>query len=262
MIEASAVLITKNEEDSLPPTLAALKDFAEIVVVDSESQDRTRQIAENYGCRVFIRPFDNFSDQKNYGIEKASKEWILSVDADEVVSPKLRTSLCEITQKGSDFDGFYIRRTNFIFGKQLRYGGQSSKKVPRFFRKGKGRFERPIHERLVVRGKLGELSGELFHYSSGSMEEYLRKLAFYTGLEAQWLARQGVQPTRRNLWFKPFLRFFYHYFLRFGFLDGYEGFLYHVLSSFYYYIKYARLKEMSHGRITERTEPNLSEAAV
>ncbi len=252
MESISAVLITINEAENLDRCLRALTWVDEIVVIDGGSTDRTFEIASRYTPKMSQRVFDNFSNQKNYGIEQAKGDWILSIDADEVVSPQLRDSIRKAAREGSPFNGFCVRRRNYVFGKSLRFGGQGSEKLLRFFRKGRGRFEQPIHEKVAVNGKVGELKGDLLHYSSSSVEEYLRKLRLYTDLEARWMAEKGIRPTLADLYLKPKLRFLYFYLLRGGFLDGYEGFLYHFLSSFYYFFKYVRLEETLNGRVAQR----------
>lgn len=245
----SVVLIVTNEENRIESCLRNLSWADEIVVVDGGSRDRTVEIAKLFTPNVFQREFDHFSNQKNYGVDQASGEWILSLDADERLTPELRDSILEVVRKETVWDGFYLMRTNFLFGRPLRFAGQRQEKILRLFRKGKGRFVQPIHEKVVLQEKVGELQGELIHESSPTVSEYLKKLRLYTDFEAQWMAEQGVTPTLFDLSLKPFLRFFYGYFLRLGFLDGYEGFLYHSLSSFYSFFKYVRLKEMNYDRV-------------
>ncbi len=243
MSTISAVLIVKDEEKKLEVCLKALKWADEIVILDSGSKDHTVDIARHYTPRVYHRPFDTFANQKNYAIDQATGEWILSIDADEIVTPELARSLREIAEKGSPLNGFYLNRQNILFGKQLRFAGQTNEKLIRFFRKGKGKFEQPIHEKIVVEGNAGELAGDLLHYSTPTVAVYMEKLNFYTGQEAKWMFQKGIKPDLQHLYINPFLRFIYFYFLRLGFMDGWEGLLYHSLSSFYYFLKYAKLKE-------------------
>jgi glycosyltransferase involved in cell wall biosynthesis len=253
MATISAVLVVKDAGKCIEQCLRSLRWADEIVVVDGGSTDQTIAIVRKYTEKVYERSFDNFSAQKNEAIGRATGEWILSIDADEVVTEALQESLREAAQDKRAFDGYFLRRRTFVFGKELKFGGQGREKLLRFFRRRKGRFEQPIHERLVVEGRLGELRGDLLHYSSATVEEYLRKLRLYTDLEARWMAEKGIRPTLADLYLKPKLRFLYFYLLRGGFLDGYEGFLYHFLSSFYYFFKYVRLEETLSGRAAERT---------
>jgi len=248
MEKISAVLIVKNEEKKLEGCLESLTWVDEIVIVDATSTDRTRDIARRYTDKVFERNFDNFADQKNFGIDQASGDWILSVDADEKVSLKLRLSIEKVLRDGTGYDGFMVSRRNIIFGKSLRFAGQRSEKILRLFRREKGRLDQPIHEKVVVRGSVGKLEGELIHESIQTLEEYFQKLNLYTDFEARFMLEQGVKASLLDYYFKPVLRFIYFYIFRLGFLDGYAGFLYHGLSSYYTFLKYAKLSDMRHQK--------------
>lgn len=245
----SVVVITQNEERKITNCLHSVSWADEIILVDGESKDATVEKASVFTQKIHRRTFDNFANQKNYGIGLASGDWIFSIDADEVVNPELKEAVQKSVRDGSSYDGFYVKRRNFLFGKELRFGGQSREKILRLFKREKGKFDQPIHEKVIVPGAVGDLPGELMHYSSGSVEEYLRKLSLYTDFEARWMAKQGKAIRRRDVCVRPFLRFGYNYLLRLGFLDGYEGFLYHSLSFFYDVIKRARLRELeSYGK--------------
>ena len=244
MSTLSAVLIVLNERNKIEACLKSLAWANEIVVVDGGSVDGTADIVRRYTDKVFSRKFDDFSSQKNYAVSCASSEWILSVDADEIVSPELRQSIQSVLKEESDFDGFMIERTNKIFGKELRFGGQGKEKILRLFRKGKGTFKQPIHEELVVPGPCGYLAGELVHESTQTEEEYRKKLALYTTFEARNMATKGVSVNLYHLWVQPILRFIYNYLFRLGFLDGITGLRYQIYSSYYHYLKYKKLKEL------------------
>lgn len=243
----SAVVITLNEEHRIEPCLRSLDWADEIVVVDGGSRDHTVEIASRYTQKVRPRTFDDFASQKNYALGLAEGDWIFSIDADERVSEELKQSLLRVVKKGDSRSGFFVRRANVIFGRPLRFGGQASERILRVFKKGRGKFERPIHEKLIVEGPCGELTGPLIHQSSSTMDEYLRKLKVYTDLEIRWMAKEGVRPTGRDLYLKPLFLFLRRYLVQGGFLDGTEGFLYHSFSSFYTLLKYVRLKEETHG---------------
>lgn len=242
MSGVSVVLIVQDEETKIEACLRSVSFADEIIVVDGGSKDRTTEITRKFTSKVYSRPFDHFSNQKNYGLEQATGDWILSLDADEVVSEELKNSILQVMSGENSYNGFWVHRSNFLFGKFLRFAGQREK-ILRFFRKGKGKFIQPIHEKLQVEGKIGELQGELLHYSSSTVADYLKKLRLYTDLEVEWLSRNGKHVTTYDWAVKPVLVFIYNYFFRLGFLDGFEGFLYHALSSFNLQLKYARLKE-------------------
>ncbi len=244
MSSISAIVIAANEEQRIDTCLRSLAWADEIILIDGESKDRTLEVASHYTQKIHTRPFDNFANQKNYGIDLAKSEWIFSIDADEVVTSYLAESLRAVIKRRSSCDGFLINRANILFGKRLRFGGQGADKVLRFFRKEKGRFDQPVHEKVKVDGKVGQLEGELMHLSSSTISDYLKKLNPYTSLEAQLAFRQGLRPTILDLCLRPSLRFLYYYVLRLGFLDGYEGFLFHGLSSFHHFLKLAKVREI------------------
>ncbi len=245
-IPCSVVMIIQNEEQSLPKVLDSVQDFEEIIVVDSESTDRTEAVAQQFGAKVFSRPFDNFAAQKNFALKQASREWIFSLDADELPDAELIRSIAEmIKAPRSNTTGYRIRRRNRHFGRELIWGGQGTDFPIRIFQKGKGIFSGMVHEKVQVQGKIRTLKGKLSHESNRTVSDYLQKLSHYTELEAKAARRQRAQSSFWHWGLKPFLRFFYTYFLRLGFLDGFEGFLFHSLSSFYLTVKEVRLTEES-----------------
>lgn len=247
-LSASVILITKNESARLFNMLSPLKEFGEVIVVDSESTDTTREIAVQMGAKVFVRSFDDFSSQKNFALAQATQPWVLSLDADETPDTELVASIRTVVQNQTDgIIAYQVRRKNIHFGRELKWGGQSSDAPLRLFRRDRGHFIRPIHEVIQVDGKTGVLKGTLIHETNASVEGYLKKLVQYTTLEARLMKEQGKKPTFVDWAIKPALRFVMTYFLKLGFLDGYEGLLFHALSSFYYSFKYVRLKEMACG---------------
>jgi len=245
MEAVSVVMIVKDEEKKLERALQSVKWADEIIVIDGGSRDGTVRVAKRFTSKVFQRVFDDFSSQKNFAMEQAKGEWILSLDADEIVDKRLGEAIQRTVRAGSESNGFRVRRTNYLFGRPLRFAGQGSEKILRLFRQGKGRFVQPIHETIHVEGKVGELSGTLIHYSSSTVSEYLEKLRLYTDLEVNWLAETHRRPGNLDFFIKPAAFFINNYILRLGFLDGYEGFLYHALSSFNQAFKSVCLAEAS-----------------
>ena len=243
-IPCSVLMITQNEEQDLPKVLDLVKGFEEIIVVDSESTDRTEAVAQEFGAKVFSRAFDNFAAQKNFALKQASREWIFSLDADELPDAKLIRSISKmIKAPRSNTVGYRIRRRNRHFGRELIWGGQGADFPVRVFQKDKGIFEGMVHEKARVQGKIGTLKGELSHESNQTVSEYLEKLSRYTTLEAKAAQQKRNQSSFWHWGVKPALRFLYTYFFRLGFLDGFEGFLFHGLSSFYLVAKEVRLAE-------------------
>lgn len=267
MPKLSAFLIVKDEEQDLPGCLASLKGLAdEIVVVDSGSSDRTKDIAQQADARVLEREFDGFAAQKQYALEQCTGEWLLSIDADERVTPELAQSikavilseakdlapiqkeilrLKRLAQNDMRFDGFRITREMFFLGKRLRFGGVGSDRVLRLLRKGKGRF-RPVkvHESIEVDGQVGELKGTLQHFSYRTLEEYLQKREHYTTLAAKDLKKRG-RRFRVTDYLRPGWEFFNRAILRGALLDGRVGLQYAWLSAESTWIRAAKLRALS-----------------
>ncbi len=243
-MKVSAVVITLNEERHLAACLESLRFCDEIVVVDAASTDRTAEIAARFTPRVYTRAFSDFSSQKNFGMAMAEGPWILSVDADERVSDELREEILGVVRNGGgDVSGYALKRWNFIFGRHLKHGGHEKDYPLRFIRKGRFSFEGPIHESLKPENAAHRLSGILYHDSTENASAYLRKLNLYTGLEADRLRRLGRRPRIPELFARPLGRFFERYLFRLGFLDGFEGFVFYLLSGYYDFVRYAKCRE-------------------
>jgi glycosyltransferase involved in cell wall biosynthesis len=244
VIPLSVVIITLNEERNLEDCLASVSFAGEIVVLDSGSKDRTREIAERHRARFFMRPFDNFASQKNAAMEKAVHGWILLLDADERITPELQEEILNVIQKKDAANGYFIRRVNHMFGGPMRYGASWGDKQLRLVKKGRGVFQGIIHERVRAEGRTAQLQHPMLHYSTQDLGDYLKRFSLYTSLEAQRFYEDGKRPTWFHLYLKPVLEFVYFYFFRLGFLDGERGLQYQVLSSYYTYFKYLKTLEL------------------
>lgn len=244
-MKLSAVVITKNEEKDISACLESLRFCDELIVIDSHSTDNTVMQAKAFTDKVFIRSFDDFSTQKNFGVTLAMHQWILSVDADERISQQLADEIKIILDHmGNDIHAYALHRINFIFGKKMRFGANRGDRPVRLFHKEFARFEGIVHERLVVDGKIGVLREPLFHHSTSTAKEYIRKLNQYTRLESKQLYVRGITFGYFQFCFRPLARFFQRYVLQLGFLDGAQGFFFALLSSFYDFVKYAKLWEL------------------
>ena len=243
----SAVLIVKNEEKNIAACLGALKFADEIVVVDSGSSDRTAELARMLATKTVSRPFDNFAAQKNFAVSLATQDWILSIDADERVSDKLREEIRQTVLRTGGADAYKItRRTNF-FGRDFVASGLQDDAPIRLFRRGKTVFQNPVHEIVVVDGKTGRLHEKLDHRSFQTIHEHLDKLQLYTGVEAR-------NSEKVKVWFwscfflRPIHRFLSIYVLRQGYRDGIEGYLYASLSAYYEWVRWMKRWERDSGR--------------
>jgi glycosyltransferase involved in cell wall biosynthesis len=241
----SVVVVTLDEEDRIRACLESAAWADELIVVDAESRDKTATIARELTDHVFVRPWPGFAAQKNFGIEHASGDWILSLDADEVVSPALREEITTIVGGGSPHAGYTVPRRNVFWGRWVRHGGLYPDRQVRLFRRGRGRFvERSVHESVRVEGSLGRLAGHLEHRSYRDVADFLKRADRYSTLAAEeW--RAAGRPVRPlvDLVGRPLARFLGMYVARAGFLDGWRGFLLAVLYGYYVFMRSAKVWE-------------------
>ncbi len=254
-MEITAVIITHNEETSLEGALKSVAGVAsEIVVVDSFSTDNTVKIAKKYTNRVFERAWTNFADQKNFANSKASHPWILSLDADERVSPELRAELADLRKAEPHCPAFSIPRQVFYLGRWIRHSGWYPDRKLRLFRKDKACWEGEyVHEKLVIEGPVGKLRGSLHHFTYRNIAEHLARINKFSDLGAQKLYAQQKKCRWYHLLFFPFFRFLRAYFWKWGFLDGFAGLVISVLTGYGIFVRYAKLKEI--WKKGERIEP-------
>jgi len=228
-VTISACIIAHNEEDRLPATLAALDWVDEIVVVDCGSTDGTREVAARYTDLLFDRPnLPDLNVNKNYSFSRAGSDWILCLDADEVVPVSLAAEIRRLIDSGPRENGFLLKRKNSWFGRTLMHGGQYPDLQLRLFRRGKGVFpEEHVHERLKVEGEVGTLGEPLGHFPYLSVSQYVRKMDFYTSFEARRRYGRGARFGAGSFLLALALakvRLLRRYFFKGGFLDGWQGF--------------------------------------
>lgn len=245
-MNVSAVLITLNAANTLEITLKALQWCNEIVIVDSGSTDGTLSIAEKYHCKIFHRDFSGYGTQKRFAVECAKNDWVLNVDADEVLSNEL---IAEIQQKLQNPDlqevAFTIPISLIFMNKKIRFGGEYGARHLRLFNRKFGNFNtNQVHEDVEVKGKIGKLSQHIWHYSYVSIEEYFQKFNRYTTLGALEAAKKGKKPAKWLIMMRLPINFFHRYILQGLILDGFPGFVWALLSSFYPVVKYIKLIEM------------------
>jgi glycosyltransferase involved in cell wall biosynthesis len=276
-VTLSIVIITHNEESNLARTLESVKPLVrdgqgEIIVVDSGSTDRTVEIAESYGAKVFIEPWKGYAAQKNSAIEKATGDWILSLDADESLEPELAeliaghssepkigsTDWCltmALAGQGpanlhltkGEPSGFWFPRKNFFLGRWIKHGGFWPDRKLRLFRRGKGKVkEALVHETVEVNGHTITVNHALLHHSYPTLSDYIDHMNRYSSLGAEMAVANGQRGSVINVVFRPLATFIYNYFLRLGFLDGREGLLLHLYHAVYVSWKYAKVWELAH----------------
>jgi glycosyltransferase involved in cell wall biosynthesis len=278
MKKLSVVLATRNEEENIGRCLESVKDIAdEIIVVDEFSDDLTREIAEKYGAKVFTEPHhDIFHITKEKALEKASGEWILQLDADEVVTLELSEEIKlvidshqssiinhqssinplflrhqqiieerdgKIGKPTGEIVGYFIPRRNMFLGRPLIHAGVYPDGVIRLVKNGKAHFpQKSVHEQIELLGEVGWLSSDLLHYDSPTLKKYFMRLNRYTDLHASELKNKKVSKNPFSFiyytFFKPLGVFLNLYFRHLGILDGVRGFLWSFFSATHYPIAY------------------------
>ena len=238
----SAILITRNEEANLADCLASVAFAAERIVVDNCSSDRTREIAEAHGARVVTTPdWPGFGPQKNRALELATQPWVLSIDADERVTPALRDEIVH-TLQSPIADAYEIPRQSSYCGQYMRHGGWYPDHVARLFRRGTARFSDDIvHERLVPQGAVARLQNDLLHNTFPDFESVLDKLDRYSTAGAQRMLQQGRRSSLGRAVASGLWAFVRTYVLQRGFLDGRMGFALAVSNAEGTYYRYLKL---------------------
>jgi len=245
----SVIVITKNEEDRIGTCLESVKKIAdEIVVVDSGSSDNTVEIAREYTDKIIETDWPGFGVQKQRALDQAGCEWVLSIDADEALSPELRREIDETLDSDPEASVFRLPWAVRIFGKQLNHG-RSARSVRRLFRRRGARFTNAeVHEKIQVpHGRVGQMKGKLLHYSIRDFEHYLYKNRNYAWLGAKKRFSQKKHGGGlTGAVFRAFWVFFLCYVVRRGFLDGRVGFLVAAMYSQSAFNKYAGLWTLHH----------------
>jgi glycosyltransferase involved in cell wall biosynthesis len=228
----SAYIIVKNESRDLPGCLESLKGVADqVIVVDDQSTDNTVILAKDWGAMVLSRKLDGYGTQKQFALEQCTGDWVLSLDADERLTPPLAKEIKDIIGRQEGPDGYYISRKMFFLGHRLRFGGVGKDWVLRFFRRSKGKYlPKEIHEQVTVDGTVRRLKGSIDHYSYATLDEYLEKIPAYTAMAAEqrWKAgkRFSIFTHLRPVW-----ELFNRVLVKGAWLDGQAGLIYAALSA-------------------------------
>lgn len=242
-LPVSVIVLTKNEEANLPGCLESLQWAAQVLVVDSMSDDKTVAVARRHGATVFRRAWPGYTAQRNFALSKCRQDWVLSVDADERVAPDLVAAIQDELQSGASKDGYRVPEVNNYFGRWLRYGGIYPGEHMVFFRRRGAKYESgqaDVHEGVQVKDS-GRLKGHLIHYAYPSLELALDKLNAYTEVEAK--GRVGTKVGAYALIWRPLERFFKNYIVKQGALDGIQGLLYCFLTAYYTFVFHLKIWE-------------------
>jgi glycosyltransferase involved in cell wall biosynthesis len=249
MSRLSVAIIVWNEEERLRGCLESIAWADEIVVVDAESTDKTVPLAREFTDKVYVRSWPGFAVQKNFALEHTTGDWILSLDADERVTPELRDRIEAIVKAAGPADGYSIPRRNIFWGAWVRHGGLYPDLQLRLFRRGAGRFvDDAVHESVQVQGRVETLGEPLLHHSYRDLEDFVRRSNRYSTLSAQDWVRRGRPARLGDLIMRPLGRFVSMYILQRGFLDGWRGFVLAVLYAEYVFLRMAKVWEASRAR--------------
>ena len=247
----SVAIVAMDEEVNIGRTLASVRWADEIVLVDSGSKDRTREIARQHGAHVVEEPWRGYVAQKRYAIELCTKDWILLLDADEEVSPELAREMRAALSAPGDLNGFRLPRKNLFLGRWMRHGGFYPDPKLRLFRNGSGFVTgHDPHDRCELKPQVPQhtrqFQNALVHHTYPTLSYYIAHMNRYSSLGAELAAAQGHRSfSVADIVLRPAATFFYNYIVRLGFLDGREGLLLHLYHAVYVSWKYAKAWELT-----------------
>jgi len=242
MTKITAIIPTLNEEIHIEEAIKSVSFADEIIIIDSFSTDNTLVLAEKHNVKIIKRKFDDFSSQKNFAIDQAKYTWIYILDADERVTSALEKEILEAVKNPKGCIGFYIRRCFYFAGKKIKYSGWKRDKVIRLFLKEFCKYNGSlVHEVIEAKGKIGFLKNTIDHFSYRSFDHYISKINHYSWLQAEELHKKGKKVNLYQILIKPPIRFFIHYIVRLGFLDGFEGFMIAITQAFAVLSRYLKL---------------------
>lgn len=244
MPKLSVTIVAQDEEADIGDCLASVAWADEVIVVDGGSRDRTVEIAERGGARVVRQAWMGYAAQKNFALDRATHDWVFSLDADERVTPELREEIAAVLDRGPECDGYEMPRRSYFLGRLMRHGGWYPDYNLRLFRRGKGRFrEREVHERVDVEGRVGRMHAPIDHHTYRSLSEYVQRMDRYSTLAANELRRAGVSAGPMDLVLRPAATFVRMYIVQRGFLDGVRGLMLAGCYAAYTFFKYAKAWE-------------------
>jgi glycosyltransferase involved in cell wall biosynthesis len=249
----SVCVITHNEEANISRTLDSVRTLAdEIIVVDSHSTDRTVALAQSKGANVFAEDWQGFAAQKNDAIAKSTGDWILSLDADEEVSPELAASILALKSVSTSpqFDGYFMARRNLYLNKWIKRAGYYPDRKLRLVKRQFAKFElRAVHEDMKMAGNTGVLQGDLIHHAYADLEKFIDHANRYSSLGAQMVVdERRARFSIIDIVFRAAVNFIYRYIFRGGFLDGREGLLVHLTHASYVSWKFSKAWELSKNK--------------
>lgn len=247
MEKISVTVITKNEEKNISDCLKSVEWADEIIVVDSESTDRTIELTKQFTNKVFTRKWEGYVPQKRYALSLASNEWVLSLDADERITDELKNEIMSL--KPDDLNGYKIRRKNFLMNKEITSCGWEKDFQLRLFKKDRTNLnDRLVHEKFIVDGKVGTLKNPMLHFTFSSFTDYFEKINKYTSLKAEELSKKKKKIGGWTIFSHTISAFFAFFFIRGGFKDGVYGLIISLLHSVSTMMNYIKLWELQNKK--------------
>jgi len=240
----SAIVLTLNEERHIQECLASLAWADRLVVFDCFSTDGTVELAQQAGAEVIRHPFENYAQQRNAALEQVEAEWIFFVDADERATPELATEVRAVTAGEGKEVAWWVPRHNYIFGRLTLGAGWYPDYQLRLVRRGRARWERPVHEVAVVDGPEGYLQNPLVHYNYDDVADFIARQEKYTDYDAGILFRQGVRPRFYTPYFQGVRHFWWRFVTLRGLRDGLHGLRLSLLMAYYEVVKYRRSAQL------------------
>lgn len=246
MTGLSVTIIAKDEAARIAACLESVAWAEEIVVVDAQSTDHTVEIARSFTPHVHVRAWPGYAAQKTFALERATQRWVLSLDADEAVTPELAAEIREVLRADGPLDGYHVPRKNVFLGRWIRHGTWYPDHQLRLFRREAGWFpDLSVHESVRVRGRVGHLRAPILHQSYDGIADFVGRSDRYSTLAAGDLVRRGRRVTWATLVLRPLGRFLSMYVLHRGFLDGRHGLVLAALYGYYVFMREAKAWELS-----------------
>lgn len=248
----SAIVLTHNDEKLIARCLESLSWCDEIILVDDYSTDQTLSLVQKTGAKVYRRRLNNdFAAQRNFALKQAQGEWVLFVDSDEVVGPPLAKEIQLVISTPKDkrilVNGYFIRRRDFLWGRELRYGETGQVKLLRLAQKNSGLWAGKVHEVWRIKGVSGEFTNPLWHYPHSDVAQFINEINRYSSIRAQELFEQGTEAHFWQIIAYPSAKFFLNYCWRLGFLDGTAGAVLAIMMSFHSFLVRAKLWHKLHS---------------
>ena len=247
MIKASVYIICKNEEKHIKRVLESVKDFSEIIIVDSGSSDKTLEIATLYTNKIYHQDWMGFAKQKEYARSLCSNEWVLNLDGDEELTQELKQEIINTIEENK-IDGLNIKISSSYLGKFNSEKSKFNRRI-RFFRKSAGYYpDKLVHESIVVNGRIEKAKGFIYDYGTIDLKTHLNKINEYSSLRALEKFEKNKKSSLIKLLFIFPLAFLKSFIIKRGFLNGTRGFIAAINNSFYAFLKEAKLYELNNSK--------------